>query len=30
MITIKGKRVKKRWIILFAAITAVSIIGLFV
>lgn len=30
MLTVKGKRVKKRWIILFTAILAVSIIGLFV
>ncbi|MDE6199070.1 MAG: ammonia channel protein, partial [Muribaculaceae bacterium] len=30
MLTVKGKRVKKRWIILFAAILAVSVIGLFV
>ena len=30
MLTVKGKRVKKRWIILFTVILAVSIIGLFV
>lgn len=30
MLTVKGKRVKKRWIILFTVIVAISIIGLFV
>lgn len=28
MVTIKGKRVKKRWIILFAAMIAASALGL--
>ena len=30
MLTINGKRVKKRWMILFATLLAISIIGLFV
>lgn len=30
MLAIKGKRVKKRWMILFAAVVAISVTGLFV